>query len=56
MMGNKKERLEQIKEILEELAQMGLIYDSGRRRNGKIVWVATPGKEAGPRCLKGRRI
>jgi hypothetical protein len=28
------------------LAARGLIYDTGERRDGEIVWCATPGKEA----------
>ena len=32
-------------EMIAEFAAKGWIYDSGRRRKGKIVWVATPGKE-----------
>jgi hypothetical protein len=27
---------------LRELQAMGLVYDSGERRNGKIVWKITP--------------
>jgi hypothetical protein len=32
----------QIEEILEDLAHEGLVYDTGRRRNGEIVYAATP--------------
>lgn len=31
---------ETVTEAIAELAKMGLIVDSGRRRNGRIVWVA----------------
>jgi hypothetical protein len=31
---------DEIKRILEWLAAKGLIVDSGKRRNGHIVWVA----------------
>jgi hypothetical protein len=49
-MGNPDDRdeptlAEQAQEALASLAAEGLIYDSGRRRNGQIVWVCTPGKE-----------
>jgi hypothetical protein len=33
--------VDQINEILKSLAAEGLIRDSGRRRNGRIVWVIT---------------
>jgi hypothetical protein len=31
-----------IRAELEYLEQLGLIYDTGRRRNGEIVYAATP--------------
>jgi hypothetical protein len=31
-----------IEEILEDLAHEGLVYDTGRRRNGEIVYAASP--------------
>jgi DNA-binding PadR family transcriptional regulator len=35
-----------VREIMEDLEHEGLIYDTGRRRNGQIVYAATPrGKE-----------
>ena len=34
--------LEQIQQTVTELAAMGLIYDTGRRRNRRIVWAAVP--------------
>jgi hypothetical protein len=33
---------EQIRKARAELVAMGLIVDSGMRRNGEIVWVAVP--------------
>ena len=36
---------EQILESIAWLAAEGLIYDSGERRDGAIVWRTTPGKE-----------
>jgi hypothetical protein len=32
----------QLKLALERLVQKGLIFDTGRRRNGQIVWAKTP--------------
>jgi hypothetical protein len=46
---------ERIQEALHWLAAKGLIYDSGGRRNGQIVWVSTPGKEAEVRALLGSK-
>lgn len=34
--------LEQIQQTVTELAAMGLIHDTGRRRNRRIVWAAVP--------------
>jgi hypothetical protein len=35
-----------VREIMEDLEHEGLIYDTGQRRNGQIVYAATPrGKE-----------
>jgi hypothetical protein len=34
--------LEQIQQTVTELAAMGLIYDTSRRRNRRIVWAAVP--------------
>jgi DNA-binding PadR family transcriptional regulator len=33
---------ELIQQALDDLVQMGLITDSGARRNGKVVYVLTP--------------
>jgi hypothetical protein len=33
------------------LAALRLIYDSGARRGGKIVWLAVPGREAEAEAL-----
>jgi hypothetical protein len=41
-MKSEKISVDQVRKACEELAEMGLIEDSGRRRNGQIVWVATP--------------
>jgi hypothetical protein len=41
-MKSKKTFVDEVRKACEELAEMGLIEDSGRRRNGQIVWVATP--------------
>jgi hypothetical protein len=35
-----------MREACEQLAALGLIRDSGERRDGEICWVAVPGKEA----------
>jgi len=35
----------EVRDALDWLIAKGLIYDSGERRNGRIVWKATPGKE-----------
>jgi hypothetical protein len=41
-----KERPGLVREIMEDLEHEGLIYDTGQRRNGQIVYAATPrGKE-----------
>jgi hypothetical protein len=37
-----EQRLDWIREGLEYLEHKGLIYDTGRRRNGQIVYAATP--------------
>jgi hypothetical protein len=34
--------LERVERAFEELAEMGLVEDSGRRRNGQVAWVLTP--------------
>lgn len=34
--------LDEVKKVCEELAEIGLIEDSGHRRNGRVVWVITP--------------
>jgi hypothetical protein len=44
----------QIQEAFHRLAAKGLIYDTGERRKGEIVWSITPGKEAEPDCA-GRK-
>jgi hypothetical protein len=36
----------QIYEAIHWLAAKGLIYDTGERRKGQILWSVTPGKEA----------
>ena len=41
-MKSKKMSVDEVRKACEELADMGLIQDSGRRRNGQVVWVATP--------------
>lgn len=41
----RKPTREEIGQALAELAEKGLIVDSGRRRNGQIVWVALPEKK-----------
>jgi hypothetical protein len=41
-MKSEKRSVEEVLKACEELAAMGLIQDSGRRRNGQIVWVITP--------------
>jgi hypothetical protein len=41
-MRSKRISLDEVRKACEELAEMGLIRDSGRRRNGEIVWVVTP--------------
>ena len=37
-----KSKNDEVKEARDELVEMGLVRDSGRRRNGQIVWVLTP--------------
>jgi hypothetical protein len=37
---------EYIESAVDRLAGMGLIYDTGERRSGQIVWTVVPGKEA----------
>jgi hypothetical protein len=34
--------VEDIRLTIEELLAMGLIYDTGKRRNGQIVWAVVP--------------
>ena len=41
-MNSKKTFTDDVQKACEELAEMGLIQDSGQRRNGKIVWTITP--------------
>jgi hypothetical protein len=41
-MKSKKISVDEVRKACEDLAEMGLIQDSGQRRNGQIVWVATP--------------
>ena len=41
-MKSEKISVDEVRKACEELAEIGLIKDSGRRRNGQIVWVATP--------------
>ncbi len=36
----REERMAMIQQALEELEREGLIYDTGRRRNGQIVYAA----------------
>ena len=38
----KKPTFEELETTLEELVKMGLLQDSGRRRQGQIVWELTP--------------
>jgi hypothetical protein len=40
-MKSEKISVDAVRKACEDLAEMGLIKDSGRRRNGQIVWVAT---------------
>jgi hypothetical protein len=37
-----KEYHDLIRETLEDLEKEGLIYDTGRRRNGQVVYARTP--------------
>jgi hypothetical protein len=41
-MKSKKIAADEIQKVCEELAEIGLIHDSGRRRTGQVVWVITP--------------
>jgi hypothetical protein len=41
-MRSQKISVDDVRKACVELAERGLIEDSGRRRNGQIVWVATP--------------
>ena len=41
-MKSEKRSVEEVRKACEELAEKGLIRDSGRRRNGQIVWVVAP--------------
>jgi hypothetical protein len=41
-MESKKISIDQVRKACEDLAEMGLIQDSGLRRNGQVVWVVTP--------------
>jgi len=41
-MKTEKISVDEVRKAREELVEMGLIQDSGRRRNGQIVWVITP--------------
>jgi hypothetical protein len=40
--------LAEIEETLADLAETGIICDTGQRRNGRVVWMLTPyGKRLG---------
>jgi hypothetical protein len=41
-----EDRRKEVEKTSAELAAKGLLYDTGRRKDGKVVWAATPGKEA----------
>jgi hypothetical protein len=41
-MKSKPISFDEVKRIREELVEMGLVQDSGRRRNGQVVWVLSP--------------
>jgi hypothetical protein len=41
-MKSKPPSIDEVRKACEELAERGLIQDSGRRRKGQIVWVVTP--------------
>ena len=41
-MKSKPISFDEVKTIREELVEMGLLQDSGRRRNGQVVWVLSP--------------
>ena len=38
---NQKMTVEEVEETIQELIKLGLVEDSGKRRNGKIVWRLT---------------
>jgi hypothetical protein len=31
-----------VRQVIDELVEMGLVMDSGERRNGQVVYVLTP--------------
>lgn len=39
---SREEYLDMIQETLDQLEKEGLIYDTGRRRNGQVVYARTP--------------
>ena len=41
-MKTEKISVNEVRKAREELLEMGLIQDSGRRRNGQVVWEVTP--------------
>ena len=41
-MRSKKISVDDARKACEELAERGLIEDSGRRRKGQVVWIITP--------------
>jgi hypothetical protein len=41
-MKPKKISIDEVRKAREELVEMGLVQDSGRRQNGQIVWEITP--------------
>ena len=44
-----------LEQELARLAAEGLIYDTGQRRNGQIVWAKVPGKEGELICRSGSK-
>lgn len=53
-MNKTQATLEDIKAATMALAEKGLIYDSGERRNGQIVWKLTPNVIAFPKPQRKR--
>jgi len=45
-----RDRPSLIREIFEDLEHSGLIYDTGQRRNGQIVYAATRSSDAKSTC------